>query len=161
MAKGVSVAGVGMALALVFTGGALGKFVCGLVAERLGVIRTVLVTEAGTALGIVAVVLAPPAAVLALLLPLGIALNGTSTVLYGSVADLVLPERRSRAYGLYYSLTVGSSALAPAVYGAVGDLVGVPATLGIVAAVVLTTLPLSLALRPVFAPATPAPLPGD
>src|SRR5438309_8071480 len=37
MAKGSSVAGVGTALALLFAGGAVGKFACGLVAERLGV----------------------------------------------------------------------------------------------------------------------------
>src|SRR5499433_500560 len=50
IAKGSTVAGVGTALALVFAGGAVGKFVCGLVAERLGVIRTVVLTEAATAL---------------------------------------------------------------------------------------------------------------
>src|SRR2546425_4494409 len=48
IAKGVSVAGVGGALALLFAGGAIGKFVCGLIAERAGVIRTVVVTEAAT-----------------------------------------------------------------------------------------------------------------
>src|SRR5204862_163264 len=82
IAKGTTVAGVGTALALVFAGGALGKFVCGLAAERVGVIRTVVLTEGATTLGIVAVVAAPLPVALAVLLPLGIALNGTSSVLY-------------------------------------------------------------------------------
>ena len=148
IAKGATVAGVGGALALVFAGGATGKFVCGLVAERLGVIRTVVLTEVATSAAILTILLAPLSLALAVLLPLGIALNGTSSVLYGTVADLVMPERRSRAYGLYYTLSVGASALAPSVYGVVSDAAGVPATLGIVGALVLLTVPLCLALRP-------------
>jgi MFS family permease len=155
VAKGATVTGVGGALALVFAGGAAGKFVCGLVAERLGVIRTVVLTEVATAVAILAILASPLAVALGVLLPLGVALNGTSSVLYGTVADLVMPERRSRAYGLYYTLSVGASALAPSAYGLVSDAAGVPATLAIVSAVVLVTVPLCLALRP--AVAAPAP----
>ena len=36
LAKGLTVAGMGVALAVLFAGGAAGKFVCGLVAERVG-----------------------------------------------------------------------------------------------------------------------------
>ena len=147
IAKGLTVAGVGTALALVFAGGAVGKFACGVIAERVGVIRTVVLTEGATALGIVLIVAAPLPVALAVLLPLGIALNGTSSVLYATVADLVTADRRSRAYGLYYTLTVGASATAPTLYGLLGDAVGVSATLLTVAALVLVTIPLCLALR--------------
>ena len=147
MAKGSSVAGVGTALALLFAGGAVGKFVCGLAAERLGVIRTVVLTEAATTLGILGLIAAPLPVALAILPLMGVALNGTSSVLYGTVADLVTTDRRSRAYGLYYTVTIATSALAPSVYGIVGDIVGVRATLVIVASVVLATLPLCLMLR--------------
>jgi len=156
LAKGATVAGVGGALALVFAGGAAGKFVCGLLAERLGVIRTVVLTEAATTAGILGILAAPLPIALAVLLPVGIALNGTSSVLYATVADLVLPARRSRAYGLYYTLAVGASALAPFAYGLVSDAVGVPATLALVGVLVLPTIPLALALRPVVAAAPPA-----
>jgi MFS family permease len=147
IAKGLTVAGVGAALAILFAGGAAGKFVCGLVAERAGVIRTVVLTELATALGIGAVVVAPLPVVLATLVPIGIALNGTSSVLYGTVADLVDPARRARAYGLYYTLTVGASAIAPLAYGALGDLLGIPVALLVTASAVLATIPLSLTLR--------------
>ncbi len=157
IAKGLGVGGVGLAFALVFAGGATGKFVCGLVADRVGVIRTVVITEAATAALILTVVGAPLPIALAVLIPLGIALNGTSSVLYGTVADLVSTERRSRAYGLYYTVSVGASALAPTVWGFVSDAGGVPLTLSLVALVVLTTIPLCLVLRPaVAAQATPA-----
>jgi FSR family fosmidomycin resistance protein-like MFS transporter len=148
IAKGSSVAGVGTALALLFAGGAVGKFACGLVAERLGVIRTVVLTEAATALGILALIPSPLPVALTILPLMGVALNGTSSVLYGTVADLVTADRRSRAYGLYYTVTIMSSALAPSVYGVIGDVAGVSTTLVVVSAMVLTTIPLCLVLRP-------------
>jgi len=156
IAKGLGVGGVGLAFALVFAGGATGKFVCGVVADRVGVIRTVVITEAATTALILTVVGAPLPIALPVLIPLGIALNGTSSVLYGTVADLVSSERRSRAYGLYYTVSVGASALAPTVWGLVGDAGGVSLTLSLVALVVLTTIPLCLVLRPaVAAPVAP------
>jgi MFS-type transporter involved in bile tolerance (Atg22 family) len=82
-----------------------------------------------------------------------VALNGTSSVLYGTVADLVSSERRSRAYGLYYTATIAASALAPTIWGFVGDVTGVPTTLTMVALVVLTTIPLCLCSPAVAAPA--------
>ena len=147
MAKGLTTAGVGLALAVLFAGGAVGKFACGLAAERIGVIRAVILTEVVTAVGIATVVAAPLPIALLALAPVGVALNGTSSVLYGTVADLVTAERRSRAYGLYYTVSLGASALAPTIYGFVSDVVGVTATLLTVASVVLVTVPLALALR--------------
>jgi MFS transporter, FSR family, fosmidomycin resistance protein len=147
IAKGSSVAGVGTALALLFAGGAVGKFACGLVAERLGVIRTVVLTEMATALGILALIPSPLPVVLAILPLMGVALNGTSSVLYGTVADLVSADRRSRAYGLYYTVTIMSSAVAPTIYGLISDAAGVTTTLVVVSALVLTTIPLCLVLR--------------
>jgi MFS transporter, FSR family, fosmidomycin resistance protein len=160
LAKGLTVAGVGVALAVLFAGGAAGKFVCGLVAERVGIIRTVILTELATACGIVAVALGPLGVALGVLLPLGVALNGTSSALYATVADLVLPERRARAYGLYYTLVVSASAVAPLVYGALGDAVGVLATLLVTSAVVLLTVPLCLVLKGALAPLEDARLPA-
>lgn len=160
LGKGLSVAGMGLALAVLFAGGAAGKFVCGLVAERVGIVRTVILTEVATACGIAVVALGPLTLALAVLLPLGIALNGTSSALYATVADLVLPERRARAYGLYYTLVVAASAAAPLVYGALGDAVGILATLLVTSAVVLLTVPLCLVLRGALAPAAEARLPA-
>ena len=154
--KGLSVAGLGLALGLLFAGGAVGKFVCGVLSERLGVIRTVVITEAATSLGIITALLAPLPLAMTVLPALGIALNGTSSVLYGTVADLVAPERRSRAYGLYYTITVGASAVSPSIYGIVSDLVGASAAMAVIAAVVLVTIPLCLVLRSALQPGAQA-----
>lgn len=147
ISKGASVGAVGLALTLTFAGGAVGKFACGALAERIGVTRTVVVTELLTSGGIIALLFLPLAPALLLLPLVGLALNGTSSVLYGSVADLVLPERRSRAYGLFYTLGMGAGALAPFLYGLLSDWTGVPVALAVVGVVVLTTIPLCRLLR--------------
>jgi FSR family fosmidomycin resistance protein-like MFS transporter len=155
IAKGSSVRAVGFALMLVFAGGAAGKFACGVLAERLGVIRTVIITETATGAGILLLLTLPLGPSLALLPILGIALNGTSSVLYGTVADLVASDRRARSYAIFYTLGIGASALSPSIYGVVSDWGGVPLALTIVGSVVFVTVPLTLALRrPLAAVAT-------
>jgi len=147
IAKGSTVPAIGFALMLVFAGGAAGKLACGALAERLGVVRTVIVTEAATGIGILALLALPLGACLAVLPLVGIALNGTSSVLYGTVADLVSSDRRARSYAVFYTLGIGASALAPFAYGLVSDAVGVAATLSVVGACVFVTIPLTSTLR--------------
>jgi len=148
LGKGAGMDLMGLALGVTFVGGATGKFVCGLLAGRWGVIRTVLVTETATGLGILLLLALPVTPALFLLPILGIALNGTSSVLYGTVAELVAPERRSRVYGLFYTIGIGTGALAPPLFGLLSDAAGVPVTLAVLAAVILATLPLAHLLRP-------------
>ena len=71
------------------------------------------------------------------------ALNGTSSVLYGTVPELVAAERRQRAFSIFYTGGVGAGALAPVLYGFASDLADVPTMMLLVAAVVLVTLPLA------------------
>lgn len=152
LGKGLGMNMMGLALGLTFAGGATGKFVCGLLAERVGIIRTVILTEAATGLGILLLLLLPAGPALLLLPILGVALNGTSSVLYGTVAELVAPERRSRVYGLFYTVGIGCSALFPPVFGLLSDWIGVPMTLVVLAALVLIILPLAQLLRPIVEP---------
>jgi MFS transporter, FSR family, fosmidomycin resistance protein len=147
LAKGSSVTGVGLALSLVFAGGAAGKFVCGMLAIRLGVIRTTIITELATCAAIGAVVALPLGATMLLLPIVGLALNGTSSVLYGSVAELVAPARRGRAFGVFYTLTIGAGALSPMIWGGAGDSLGVGVSMSLVAASVLLVLPMTFWLR--------------
>jgi MFS family permease len=150
-AKGASLPTVGLALTLVFAGGAAGKLVCAWIGARIGTVATVWLTETVTAVGIVALLPLSLEAALVLLPIVGIALNGTSSVLYGSVPDLVTPAKRQRAFGIFYTGTIGAGAVSPVLYGFLGDAVGVPSTLATIAAVVLLTLPLTIALRPALA----------
>jgi MFS transporter, FSR family, fosmidomycin resistance protein len=156
IAKGASVTQTGFALSLTFAGGAAGKFLCGLIAARAGILRTTILTELATAAGVVALLPLSLEASMLLLPAIGIALNGTSSVLYGTVPELVPGERRARAFGVFYTLTIGAGAVSPVFYGLIGDSVGVPRTIVVIAAVVLLVLPLTLGLRGVLRPAQPA-----
>ncbi|HXX26714.1 MAG TPA: MFS transporter, partial [Pseudolabrys sp.] len=138
---------------LVFAGGAAGKLVCAFIGARIGTVATVWLTEAVTAVGIVAILPLPLDVALVLLPIVGVALNGTSSVLYGSVPDLVEPARRTRAFSIFYTGTIGAGAVSPAIYGVLGDAIGVNAVLMVVAAMVLLTLPITLILKPALAAA--------
>jgi len=137
---------VGIALALLFIGGAFGKATCGWLGERLGIVKTVMLTEAATALLIAATLFTPLTPTLALLPLLGIVLNGTSSVLYGTVPELSDGDT-GRAFALFYTAVIGSGSLAPIAYGVIADHSN--QTIGVLAAAVtaLLIVPLVLCLR--------------
>jgi MFS family permease len=147
-AKGATLPTVGLALTLVFAGGACGKLVCAFIGARIGVVATVWLTEIVTAAGIIALLPLPLESAMVLLPIVGVALNGTSSVLYGSVPDLVAPSKQSRAFGIFYTGTIGAGAISPALYGLLGDAVGPSTALIVIGGVVLLTLPLVAVLRP-------------
>jgi FSR family fosmidomycin resistance protein-like MFS transporter len=141
--KGIPMAQVGFALTLLFAGGAAGKFVCGILAEWFGVIPMVVGTEVLTSVGILSLIWSSSSLTWFTLPLVGVFLNGTSSVLYATVAEMISPSARSRGYGLYYAITLGSGAIAPMVYGFFTDSFGLTVTLVAIALVVLLTLPLT------------------
>lgn len=151
--KGIATPMIGTALALVFIGGAAGKFVCGWLGARLGVIGTVLATESGTAACILAVMACPLPLAMVLLPLLGLMLNGTSSVLYGTVPELAPHDGVERAFALFYTGTIGSGAIAPVLYGVLGDHIGAQGATLAAALTALLILPLALALRSCLTPA--------
>lgn len=102
-AKGAVLPTIGLALALVFMGGAAGKLACGWIGARVGTLWTVFVTEGGTAAAILLVLVLPLAPTLVVLPLLGLMLNGTSSVLYGTVPELTAANQTERAFALFYT----------------------------------------------------------
>lgn len=145
--KGGSETMVGLGLALLFVGGAFGKAVCGPIGERLGVVASVVATEAATALLIAVTIVLPLQPMLPLLFVLGIVLNGTSSVLYGTVPDLAPRGEIARAFALFYTGVIGAGALAPIAYGALAD--HTTQTVGALASAMtaVAVIPLILGLR--------------
>jgi FSR family fosmidomycin resistance protein-like MFS transporter len=146
--KGAALTTVGLALAFVFIGGAFGKAACGWLGARLGLLATVLTTEVGTAAAILVLLALPLGPSLILLPLLGVMLNGTSSVLYGTVPELVAGNRIERAFALFYTGILGSSALAPVLYGRLGDAAGLVSATIAAAVTALAVVPLMLILSP-------------
>ena len=146
--RGGTSATVGMGLALLFIGGALGKATCNRLGNRLGIIGGVMTTEVATAALIAATIFTPLYAMLIILPILGIVLNGTSSLLYGTVPELAPGGDTGRAFAIFYTSVIGSGGLAPILYGMIADhssrTVGIMAAAGTAALIV----PLVLALRP-------------
>ena len=156
IAGGLSEGWAASAVPLVFVGGMAGKLACGLLAERLGVVRMIVITEVGTACGIFAV-LALPAGGAFLLLPLlGVVLQGTSSVLYATIGEFVEPDRLPRTFGFFYTIGSVCGIAAPLGYGMLGDRYGVGVAIATMGVLILLTVPLAALLKPRYAAAPQA-----
>jgi MFS transporter, FSR family, fosmidomycin resistance protein len=144
--KGIQVESVGFALSLLFIGGAAGKFVCGALAERIGVIATVVITECVTGFGILILTVLPFPHTYFFLPVLGAALNGTSSVLYGTVGDFVTPQRIARAFGLFYTFVIAAAAFAPPLMGKASDILGLDGSIRLMGWIALSTVPMARVL---------------
>ena len=145
----------GLGVVLTLAGGMVGKFGCGLLAARIGVVRALVLVELLSAAGIVAVLLAPAALALCLLPVVGVVLQGSSTITYGTVGDLVDERRHSRGFALIYTIVSGAAIAGPIAFGLVSDGIGLDAAMLAMAVVVLLPVPLCLLLRGALRPALP------
>ena len=148
IARGLPEGWAVLAVPLILVGGMAGKLACGFLAERFGIVRMIVITEVATGCGILAA-LALPATASFLLLPLiGVALNGTSSVLYATIGDFVDPERLPRVFGFFYTLGSLCGIAAPLGYGLLGDAYGVETSIAVIGIAVFLTVPLALLMKP-------------
>jgi MFS family permease len=112
------------------------------------VVGSVIATEIVTAWLIVTTLFVPLSMMLVLLPFLGVVLNGTSSVLYGTVPELAPKGDTARAFALFYTSVIGAGAFAPIAYGAIAD--HSSQSFGVISSGVtaLLTVPLILMLRP-------------
>jgi MFS family permease len=143
MAKGVSEASASLMFTVIFIGGAAGKLGCGLLADKLGTTAMVVLTEVLTGACLLALLPLDQRLLLPLLFCLGFFLNGTSSVLLDGVADLFDSTKRSRGYGLYFTIYLGSGAISPSLYGLVGDAWGLRSVFIAMALASLAVVPLA------------------
>jgi MFS family permease len=155
IAKGVPEGWAALAVPLILVGGMAGKLACGFIAERLGIVRTIVITEVATGLGILATLALPGLGVMILLPLVGVALQGTSSVLYATIGDLVDQDRLPRAFGFFYTLGSLCGIAAPLGYGLLGDISGVDTAIATIGVAVLLTVPLAAMLRPALGAAKP------
>ncbi len=148
IAKSVPAGWAALSVPLILVGGMAGKLACGFLAERIGIVRTIVVTEFATGAGVLSLLILPGVASYFLLPFLGVAVNGTSSVLYATVGDLVDNERLPRAFGVIYTINSLCGLAVPLVLGLIGDAFGVTTSIALVGLCAFITLPFCLVLRP-------------
>ena len=145
--KQVSTGLVAFAVAATLSGGICGKFAGGILAARIGVIRSIVLFELLTAIGIMLVFYAP-ADIPFFLLPLvGVFLQGSSSITYGTVSNLVHTNQQSRGFSIIYTIANSASFVGPAIFGLIIDSLGFKVMMMIMATLVLVTLPLCYLLK--------------
>jgi MFS transporter, FSR family, fosmidomycin resistance protein len=155
IAKRLPAGWAALSVPLTMVGGMAGKLACGFLAERSGIIRTIAITEIATGAGILMMLALPDISAFLLLPLIGVPLNGTSSVLYATVGDLVERDRLPRVFGLFYTISSVCSLIVPLVFGAIGDWIGIDTTISLIGFMVFLTLPLCPMLKPSLAAAEP------
>ncbi len=150
IAKGLPLTIATLATVVLLTGGIFGKAGCGYLAQRLGVRKAFALVQGLTALGLIAVIAAPAwLAFLLLLLPLGVVAQGSTSITYGLIPDLIHPKRMARGYAIMYSSTSFAAALGPWFFGLVADQYGINHAMLAMAFVALLAVP-PLVFLPAF-----------
>lgn len=147
-AKQVPLSLATLAVTLTLVGGMLGKAACGFLAERIGTRAAFALVQTLTAGGIVAVLLSEKTLAFVLLPVLGVVLQGSTSITYGLVGDLVHGARVSRGFALIYSVSSLSGLLGPIFFGLLSDHHGIETTMIVMAAISVLAIPPIALLRP-------------
>ena len=128
------------AVVLTLAGGILGKLGCGYLAEQLGVRSSLILVQCLTAAGIIAILFAPTLIAYFMLPFLGLVLQGSSTITYGTVADLFDEERHSRGFATIYSIANAATVSGPVIFGLISDVFSVMTAMLCMAVVLIAPL---------------------
>ncbi|MCO5175466.1 MAG: MFS transporter [Thermomicrobiales bacterium] len=145
--KGFSAAAVSALFAVIFAGGAAGKFLCGWMTDRWGALTVIVLTESVTAVALIAIYRGPVWSTIPLVAILGFMLNGTSSALNVSVAQFVPSTERARGYGVYFTAALVSSSVSPLAFGVLGDAAGLGVVFAGIALMTIAVIPAVLPVR--------------
>ena len=135
---GDALSSLGVVLAL--SGGMVGKLVSGYLAVRYGDRNAFRILQLITIAGLILLAMLPALPILLLLPLVGVAVQGSTTVTYGALADFIQRDRQSRGFAIIYTLSSLSAVVGPVAFGGLADFYGVELSMVILAA--LTTLTL-------------------
>ena len=146
-AKQVPIGLATLAVTITLVGGILGKAACGFLAERIGIKCAFTLIQFLTACGILAVLLSDKVFAFFLLPLVGVCLQGSTSITYGAVGDLVREDRVSRGFAIIYSVSSLSGLLGPIAFGLLSDKYGIETTMVAMAAISLLAIPPIILLR--------------
>ena len=146
LSKGASEGTASFAVVLALSGGMVGKFCCGHLAARIGDRKTFGILQVLTVFGIFALIILPVTSLMIILPVIGLAVQGSSTVTYGSVSDFIAENRQARGYALIYSFANGASIGGPFLFGLIADFWSLHYAMWMLIALILLTFPFSAVL---------------
>ena len=135
---GDALSSLGVVLAL--SGGMVGKLVSGYLAVRYGDRNAFRILQLVTILGLILLAMLPALPILLLLPLVGVAVQGSTTVTYGALADFIQRDRQSRGFAIIYTLSSLSAVVGPIAFGVLADFYGVELSMVILAALTMLTL---------------------
>lgn len=150
--RGMSLAGAAAGYGLLELAGAAGAMAAGTLSDRLGRRGTLVLFQAAVVPCFYALVAGPESLIGPLLALTGFLAFAVTPVALALLQEL-LPEARSTASGLYFSLNYIMTGLAAVLFGVLADRLGLQAAFGWLGVVPLCTLPFALLLPGRFAPA--------
>jgi FSR family fosmidomycin resistance protein-like MFS transporter len=150
-ARGMTLAQAAAGYALLELAGAGGALAGGTLSDRLGRRQTLIALQLFLVPFFYALAAGPDAWIVPLLaLTGGLIFGGTPVIL--ALVQEMLPEARSTASGLYFSLNYLATGMAAILFGSVADALGIQRAFALLAAIPMLTVPLAMLL-----PARPAP----
>lgn len=148
--KGADIKIASLALVLTLIGGMFGKVGCGFLADKLGTSKAFILIKCCAASAIISLNFAGLAASFILLPILGMFLQGSTSITYGSIADLIDANKQSRGFAMVYTVSSGSAILGPLFFGYIGDFFGLNMTMSLMAATSIIAFIPILSYRPVI-----------
>jgi len=145
--KGMALHLSGLALVLTLIGGMFGKAGCGYLAQKIGPRPAFALAQIATALGILALIAVPALGAFIILPFLGMFLQGSTSITYGNVTDLIEANKQSRGFAIVYSFSGLASVIGPVLFGLVSDAMGLNTAMGVMAGVALLAIIPSLFLK--------------
>ena len=144
--RGFSLAQAAVGYGVLELAGAAGAMAGGTISDRLGRRRTLLLAQTVAIPCFCVMVFGPHLLIFPLLALTGLVVFSTTPVALATLQEW-LPEARSLAGGLYFSLNYIATGLAAVLFGMVADRIGVQPTFNLLGLVPLATLPFAFFMR--------------
>ena len=154
--RDLSLAQAAMGYAVLELAGAAGAMAGGTISDRLGRRQTLLLGQGLAIPCFFAMAFGPRPLIFPLLVVTGLVVFSTTPVALATLQEW-LPELRSLASGLYFSLNYVATGMAAILFGMAADRIGVQAAFNLLGLVPLATIPIALLMRdpPRSAPTCP------
>ena len=143
ISQGMNIKSTSLTFIILYMGGALGKVFSGKLSDYFPPINIIAITKILTSFSLLSILFIDYKIAVFVVFFLGIGLNGTSSVFYGSVARVTDINKRGKYFGIYYTATEGMGAISPLIFGLISDIFNIQVTIYLIFVICLLVIPVS------------------